>query len=105
MTLTMTAINIATDIPSQINTLEKLAVWCGLALGSINPSVTAIEGVGYTERVSQAGIYYVQADTKWRALVRHSIQMSADHVAGADKLWTYAQEISNTALPANFKAN
>lgn len=30
----MTAINIATQIPSQIDSLEKLAVWCGLALGN-----------------------------------------------------------------------
>jgi len=101
----MTAINIATDIPSQINTLEKLYVWAGLALANINPSITAIEGVGYTERVSQAGVFYVAADNKYRALVRGSIQMSPDYLAGGAKMWTYAQEVSNTALPATFKAN
>jgi hypothetical protein len=63
----MTALNITTDIPSQINTLEKLYVWAGLALANINPSLTAIEGVGYTERCAQAGIYYVAADNKYRA--------------------------------------
>ncbi|WP_017314927.1 hypothetical protein [Mastigocladopsis repens] len=101
----MTALNIATDIPSQINTVEKLAVWCGFALSNINPSMTAIEGVGYTERVSQAGVFYVQADVKHRALIRHSIQMSGDYQAGGAKIWTFAQELSNTALPAIFKAN
>lgn len=101
----MTAINIATDIPSAINTLEKLHVWSGLALANINPSITAIEGVGYTERVSQAGVFYVAADNKYRALIRGSIQMSADYQSVGGKLWTHAQEISNTALPAAFKAN
>ena len=101
----MTALNIATDIPSNIVTLEQLAVWSGLALSNINPSMTAIEGVGYTERVSQAGIYYVQADNKHRALIRHSVQMSADYQAGGVKTWMYAQELSNTALPTTFKSN
>jgi len=101
----MTIINIATDIPSAINTLEKLAVWSGLTLANINPALTAIEGVGYTERVSQAGIFYVQADNKYRALIRQSVQMSPDYLAGGAKLWTFAQELSNTAIPAIFKAN
>ena len=101
----MTAINIATQIPSQIDTLEKLAAWVGLALANINADVTAIEGVGYTERVSQAGVYYVQADNKYRILIRNSIQMAPDYLAGGSKLWTYAQPISNTAIPAIFTAN
>lgn len=101
----MTAINLATDIPSAIDTLEKLAVWSGLTLANINPALTAIEGVGYTERVSQAGIFYVQADNKYRALIRHSIQMSGDYLAGGAKQWTFAQPLSNTAIPAIFKSN
>lgn len=101
----MTAINIATQIPSHIDSLEKLAVWCGLALGNLNAGLTAIEGVGYTERVSQAGIFYVQADNKYRALIRHSIEMSPDYLAGGSKLWTYAQQLSNTAIPNLFTSN
>lgn len=101
----MTAINIATDIPSQINTLEKLATWCNLALANINPTMQATEGVGYTERVAQAGNFYVAADNKYRFLGRLSIEMSPDHLAGGSKLWNYAQELSNTPLPAIFKAN
>lgn len=99
----MTAINIATDIPSNIDTLEKLAVWCGLTLANINASLVAVEGPSYTERVSQAGVFYVQADNKHRALVRHSIQMSPDYLAAGNNLWTYAIELSDTALPTIFK--
>lgn len=101
----MTAINIATDIPSNIDTLEKLAAWSGLALANINAALVAVEGPSYTERVSQAGVFYVQADNKYRVLVRHSIQMQPDYLAGGSKLWTYATELSDTALPAIFKSN
>lgn len=101
----MTAINIATQIPSQIDSLEKLAVWSGLALANINAGLTAVEGVGYTERVSQAGVFYVQADNKYRALIRHSIEMSPDYLAGGSKSWTYAQQLSNTAITSLFTSN
>lgn len=101
----MTAINISTDIPSQIDTLEKLAAWSGLTLANINAGLTAIEGAGYTERVSQAGVFYVQADNKYRILIRHSIEMSSDYLAGGSKLWTFAQALSNTAIPTTFKSN
>lgn len=101
----MSALAIATQIPSQINTVEKLHLWSGLVLANINPGLTAIEGVGYTERCAQAGIFYVAADNKYRALIRGSIQMSPDYLAGGAKLWTYAQELSSTAIPAIFTAN
>lgn len=101
----MTAININTDIPSQIDTLEELFVWAGLALADINSQLTAIEGVGYTERTSQAGIFYVAADNKYRALIRGSIQMSRTHLSGGGKPWSHAMELSTTALPSDFKSN
>lgn len=101
----MTALNIGTDIPSGINSLERLIAWGGLTLANINPSLTVIEGVGYTERAAQAGVFYVAADNKYRLLIRASIQMSPDYLAGGAKLWTYANDLSSTAIPALFKSN
>lgn len=101
----MTALAITTQIPSQINTLEKLHLWSGLTLANINPALTAIEGVGYTERCAQAGIFYVAADNKYRALIRASIQISPDYLAGGQKLWQYALDLSNTAVPTIFTTN
>lgn len=101
----MTTINLASDIPSQINTVEKLAAWCSQVLATINPSATAIEGVGYTERVAQSGVFYVAADNKYRRLIRLSLEVSPDHEAGGLKPWQYTQEISNTPIPAAFKSN
>lgn len=101
----MTSINLATDIPSQINTVEQLAAWCAAVLSNINPQATAIEGVGYTERVAQDGVFYVAADNKYRRLMRLSLEVSPDHVAGGMKPWRYVTEISNTGIPASFKTN
>lgn len=101
----MTTINITTDIPSQITTLEQLAAWAALALANINPSLTGVEGTGYTERSAQATVYYIGADNKYRLIARESIVMSPDYLAGGKKLWTYAQELSTTALPSTFKTN
>lgn len=101
----MTALNIATDVPSQINTLEKLAVWAITTLNACNPSLEVVEGQGYVERAAQAGIFYVKADSKHRFLGRASVQMSSEYLAGGSKTWNYAQELSNTPIPAAYKSN
>jgi hypothetical protein len=101
----MTALTIGTQIPSGINTLEKLVAWGGLTLANINPALAAIEGQGYTERVAQANVYYIAADNRNRLIVRASIPMTADYLAGGAKLWTYANELSTTVIPAIFSSN
>jgi hypothetical protein len=101
----MTALNPATDIPSNIDTLEKLAVWVGSALASINLTTTAIEAAGYSQRVAQHGIFFVEADNKHRALIRMSIPISDAHLAGASNVWTYAIALSTDPLPDQFKTS
>jgi hypothetical protein len=102
----MTTINIATDIPSQINTLERLAMWSCMALRRVNPTLAVIEVSNQTaEKVAQTAI--VQADDgKIRFVGRLSIEVASDY--GEDstsKLWTKALEFSNTQLPAAYKTN
>ncbi|MEH2174250.1 glucose-6-phosphate dehydrogenase [Nostoc sp.] len=101
----MTTLNTATDIPSQIDTVEKLAAWCAGILFATNPTLTVIEGVGYTERAAQVGDFWVAADSKTRKIVRLSLEVSADHLSGTGKPWTFVQPLSNTPIPASFKAN
>lgn len=101
----MTAINIATDVPSQIDSLEKLAYWAISALATINPTMVVVEGQGYSERAAQAGTFYVQVDNKFRFLGRVSLQMSSDYLAGGAKAWQFAQDLSNSPMPAIFKSN
>ncbi|MHC5728358.1 MAG: glucose-6-phosphate dehydrogenase [Nostoc sp.] len=101
----MTALNIATQIPSQIVTLEQLHAWSAQALFAINSTITVIEGVGYTERAAQAGNFWVAADSKTRMICRLSLEVSPDQLSGSNKPWTYIQQLSNTVLPSSFSAN
>ncbi|MFN6484015.1 MULTISPECIES: glucose-6-phosphate dehydrogenase [unclassified Nostoc] len=101
----MTTIVLATDIPSQINTLEKLHAWSGMALFNINSGLTVVEGVGYSERAAQYGNYWVAADSKTRAIVRASLAVDPTYLNATGKPWTFIQELSQTTLPSNFKSN
>ena len=101
----MTAINLATDIPSGITTLEQLCAWSLLCLSNINPQLKVIEGTGYETRAAQAGIFYVDADNKHRLLGRCSLQVQGAYLAGGQKTWKFVNELSGTAIPAEFKAN
>ncbi|MEH1995892.1 glucose-6-phosphate dehydrogenase [Nostoc sp.] len=101
----MTAVNIATDIPSQIDTVEKLAAWCAGILFANNSALTVIEGAGYSERAAQIGDYWVAADIKTRKIIRLSLEVSADHLSSSAKPWTFVQPLSTTAIPTTFKGN
>lgn len=100
----MTVLNIANQIPNSITTVEQAAAWSGLALANLNPQLQAIEGIGINQQVAQAGIFYVASDNKYRLLVRLSMEVSPDYLIGGQKLWTYVQPFSTTALPAGFSS-
>lgn len=101
----MVALAIATQIPSQIDTLEKLHAWSGLCLAFNFPNLTAIEGQGYSERVAQANFFYIAADNRDRLIVRASLPVSNDFKGGGKKQWQFIQEVGNTAIPALFASN
>jgi hypothetical protein len=101
----MTALNIATDIPSGINTVEKMAVWTSNVLANLNSNTTVVEGENYSQRACQSGLYYIASTDLTRHVGRTSIKMSAEHLVGGDKPWAYAEEISQKPLTAAMKAN
>ena len=101
----MTALNIATDIPSNVNTLEKLAVWASNCLFTLNPTVNATEGESYVQRAAQAGTYYIAAVNKTRHVGRQSIILTDGYSVGSDKQWFYAEPLSDAPLTAAMKAN
>lgn len=101
----MTALNLATDIPSEINTVEQLAVWCGNCLTNLNSNLNAVEGENYSQRAAQSGEYYVAPVDKTRHISRLSIEVSQDHLIGGAKPWKYALPLSDKPLTAAMKAN
>jgi hypothetical protein len=102
----MTAFTSSTDLPSGINSLERLAAWTGLTLARINPTAKILE-VPYAdpERICQA--FLVKADDGSNRLVlRLSIPLSDDYAVNtSQKLWMNALDISNTVIPSAFKTN
>lgn len=93
------------DLPANIDTVEKLALWCGSVLNNLYPSVTAIEGVGDASRVAQSQPFEVTAvdPTQWRNIVRFSIPLNRTWQEGVDPIWTYAENLGSSTIPNNFK--
>ncbi len=101
----MTALVIATDIPSNIVTLEQLNMWSARCLANLNSNVDAIEGQNYSQRAAQSGTFYIAATDKFQHVGRVSVQLSTDHLTGSLKDWMYAQELSPKPLTAAMKVN
>jgi hypothetical protein len=100
----MTAL-VLTDIPSSINTVEKLVVWGGNVLFNLNSNVTATEGDNYSQRAAQSGNFYIAATDTTRHVARQSIELDNGYSIGASKPWSYAKELSQKPLTADMKAN
>ncbi len=102
----MTALNITTDIPSNINTLEKLAAWVGLALEHCNPSAKLLESPDTEpQRVAQAVLIRAD-DASHRMIVRLSLPINSGYSENSTvKFWQNATEINTVALPTAYKAN
>ncbi len=100
----MTAIDITTDIPPQINTLERLAMWSLMALRRVNPTLAITEVADSSpEKVVQTALAQTD-DDNIRFIGRVSLKMDPTYVEdNSTKLWTKALELSNTQLPDAFK--
>ena len=90
------------DIPVEITTIENLAIWVGLVLQKINPSQTALEGVGPVQKVAQLGIFQVVETNQTRVIIRQSIEIEEDFTYDGKKLWQQAVEFSASSIPAPF---
>lgn len=100
----MTAFNPA-DLPSAINTYEKLFAYAALALRFCNPVIGTVEAQDVTQRTVQIG-HFDAADNTRRLLIRVTLPMDPGYDSDSSKkLWAWAQEISSNAVAATFKSN
>ena len=93
------------DIPNDIDTVEKLAVWCSALLSQLHPSTTVVEATSVAERVSTSSPYFIVATTPnvWRHIGRNSIELQPNWQSNG-KIWQNAKPLSSAAIPADFKA-
>jgi hypothetical protein len=96
---------IPSDIPADVNTLEKLEVWLSQCLSYLNPDQVAIEATGSNSRTANAAPFYITASDPavWRHISRLSIPISRDWQGGGN-IWSYALELNTLAIPATFKS-
>ncbi|NJO60383.1 MAG: glucose-6-phosphate dehydrogenase [Richelia sp. RM2_1_2] len=95
----------AADIPTEIDTVENLAIWVGLVLQKINPDQTALEGAGPAQKVAQLGLFQVEQTNQTRVIVRQSIEIQEDFTYDGGKLWQQAVPFSNNSIPSPFLAS
>ena len=101
----MTILNIATDIPSNISTVEQLSIWANNCLFRLYPEVTATEGVNNITKSIQSGDYPIDGTTTTRHIGRHSIELDPDYSVGNKKNWMYAKDLGTKSLTADMKSN
>jgi hypothetical protein len=94
------------DLPSSINTVEKVLVWGSTVMQHLHPTLTAIESTGNAERVISAAPFFITATDPavWRYISRTSIPLNSNWQRGTGKIWTFASDISSSAIPTEFKS-
>lgn len=101
----MSSLVISTSIPTNINTLEALIAWAGLTYAFTTPTLGANESLNNPQKVAQAQVFQ-DATNSYRLLIRATLPLDANFVSDrSKKLWMFAQETSNIAIPAAYSAN
>jgi hypothetical protein len=100
----MTAFSTA-DLPTTVNTVEKLLLWANTVLQHLNPDLTAVEETGRAELMMQSAPFFISAvsPAEWRVISRSSLRISADWQR-VGKIWNHAAEISTKPIPTEFRS-
>lgn len=105
----MTPLQKTTDIPSNIQTVEALTVWCMEVLQNAYPEAETIEfldenGDPLPRRTVEANKFFYTAVTPgvWRHSSRVSIEIDKAHQVSGH-VWDHAKPIGNAAIPAGMK--
>lgn len=101
----MAALVIASDIPSGINTAEKLLAWNILLTQNLFGKQTyqELQG-GLLEREVDASVVRAADDT-YRLLFRGALKLDPTYISGGGKLWSYTMPWGDVAIPAAYKVN
>lgn len=92
------------QIPNQINTVERLMAWCGLALGFINPTKAIVEAAGENpEKIIQTFILRAD-DGSERLIIRAALPLDPNwRSQSTQAFWLNVTDIENVNLPAAYQ--
>jgi hypothetical protein len=101
----MTALTLS-SIPSRINTVERLAVWCAQVLQSSANGVTVNVVANAGQRPRAAANLAVLADNEANWYLELYIPCELNELNNpAEKTWMSAQQITTAAANTNFLSN
>lgn len=101
----MTALNLSTQIPSNIATVEELVFWSGTLLAYLNPTLSVLETQNSNQIRAQSSIFR-NADQNYCALLRLNIPLDPNVFTDrSKKSWMFASELSNIVIPSSFTSN
>jgi hypothetical protein len=94
------------ELPSNIVTVEQLAIWVNNVLVAVNGNKAVVEAQNTVpELVAQYNVYQTPNDGV-RQLVRLNIPMDpALFVNNTKRYWLHAKEMTVGSIPAEFTAN
>lgn len=93
-----------TNLPADINTVEKLNAWSAAVLAAVNFSETIVESAGTTPVPVATTTVFDQRTTDYtgyRAISRTSLPV-AQNFAGAGQWYDSVQELSTDPIPSQF---
>lgn len=95
----------SSDLPPQINTLEKVAAWATATLSALYPSEFVIEAPRVEEQVATSNPFQILATgtPDWRLISRTSLKMPDDW-QGRGRPWELVEEIGTLPIPTKFKS-
>lgn len=92
-----------TQIPNNINTIERLLLWCSFILQKNNPTKAIVEQPN-TDPINVATVTQFRADDQsLRILSRIDLEIESDYAESTLPLWLSAKELSNTAIPQDYQ--
>lgn len=89
------------QLPSSIDTVEKLAAWVGMLLHRANSTLKIVEAENYSDYACQASVFQANDGTQ-RLVLRINLELQAGYAESGSKLWTQAKPFSDTAIMTGY---
>ncbi len=99
-----------TDIPPNVRTVEKLAVWCAEVLQNLYPNATVVDfldenGEPVQSRAIQSNKFFYDAvaPAEWRHASRMALRITNQHQVSGN-VYNHVIDLGQLPIPAGMKA-
>lgn len=103
----MAALDINSQIPSNLNSVERMVLWTLLLYKKLvgNKTYEEVQGAGATVRFCET-FYQTVGDGRTFVVVRVAVPLAEDYATDTTvKLWMKAEDVVDTTLPVAYTTN